>query len=89
MDEEGQVVRLELDCMYIEPKAKKGGKKKKDRMTYNEKMRDKEDRLMNIDHLEYRGKDCGPPLILHNMINTDFIRGVSKNLTCPICQDLV
>jgi hypothetical protein len=29
------------------------------------------------------------PLVLHNDIGEDFIKGVMKDLTCPICQELV
>ena len=45
-----------------------------------------------VDHTTYQkiGRFGKPkPLILHNLISSDFLKGVMKNLTCPICQEMV
>ena len=45
-----------------------------------------------VDHTKYQNREKHgepKPLALHNMISPDFIKGVMKNLTCPICQEMV
>lgn len=86
-NEEGDPCKLMLDCLAI-PEEDENKQKKKDKMTYQERKREAEINLMYVDHREYQNQKLHGqpnPLVLHNMISQDFVRGVAKNLTCPIC----
>ena len=86
-DDSGRPVRLLVDCLEIpdsQDDQKKVGKNKKN----------KEDEREVIDHKSFQGnsyRQSRPAEIvfLHNMITQDFVKGVQKSLTCPICQEMV
>lgn len=57
-------------------------------LSYHDKKKKEELDRQAVDHLKYQNREMhGPPkpLALHNMISSDFIKGVQKNLSCPIC----
>ena len=88
-NEDGDV-RLELDFMTL--LQDDANALKKEKLTYVERKREEERKQNHIDHLEYQNRKRHrslSPIILNNFISLDFIRGVSKNLTCPICQEMV
>jgi len=62
------------------------------KLSYHDMRKMQELDKSNVDHKSYQNiENLGntKPLSLHNMISPDFIRGVMKNLTCPICQEMV
>lgn len=57
-------------------------------LSYHDKKKKEELERNAVDHKHYQNRAMygdPKPLALHNIISTDFIRGVMKNLTCPIC----
>ena len=79
-DNEGNAVQLIIACTEIgdfeEMKKIKQAKKDENEV---------------VDHRSYQGfqKQKSQVITLHNMISQDFVRGVQKSLTCPICQEMV
>ena len=61
-------------------------------LSYHDKKKMEFLQANQIDHTFYQQQSrfgVPKPLVLHNDIGEDFIKGVMKDLTCPICQELV
>lgn len=62
------------------------------KLSFHDKKKKEDLERQVVDHKKYQNRaEFGDPqpLALHNMISTDFIKGVQKNVTCPICQEMV
>ena len=93
-DDNGDIVQLQLDCMEIRQDEEMKQMKELDnlQLSYHDKKKKEELDRQVVDHAKYQNRDrYGEPgfIALHNMISPDFIKGVQKNLTCPICQEMV
>ena len=61
-------------------------------LSYHDKKKKEELEREVIDYAKYQNWErhgAPKPLALHNMISSDFTKGVQRNLTCPICQEMV
>ena len=89
-NDDGDPVRLDLEFMAINEDEKT--KLRKEKMTHQDKKKEQEFLVNYVDHKDYQNANSSgktKALVLHNMISLDFIRGVAKGLTCPICQEMV
>ena len=84
------VVCLDIPCMVFASKEHKASALKKLELSYHDQK--KVEALDAVDHRVYQQQErfgVPKPLVLHNLIGAEFIKGVMKNLTCPICQEMV
>lgn len=90
MEKNYNLVNLDVPCLLINTgqSEKKLNELKNLQLSYHDKKKQQELESQAVDHTVFQQHSkfgVPKPLIVSNAISSDFVKGVMKNLTCPIC----